>query len=61
MILHLLNTQGSICGNTVYEFCMAQKADSMAYEYQSLHQHNIYEYVHHGLTAKSAHVTKWQT
>ena len=61
MILLLLNTQKSICGNTVYEIYMALKADSMAYEYQLLHQHNIYKYVHHGLTAKTAHITKWQT
>jgi len=37
-----------------------QKADSMACEYQLLHRHNTYENVHHGLTAKSAHITKWQ-
>jgi hypothetical protein len=59
MTLHLLNTQQSVCGNIVYETCMPLKADSMAYEYQLWHQHNIYENVHHGLTAKSAHITKW--
>jgi hypothetical protein len=55
------NSQGSICCNIVYEICMAPKADSVAYEYLHLHQHDIYVYVHHGLTAKTAHVTKWQT
>ena len=39
---------------------MAPKADSMAYKYLRLHQHDIYEDVHHGLTAKKAYVTKWQ-
>ena len=33
----------------------------MAYEYLCLHQHDIHEYVHNGLTAKRAHVTKWHT
>jgi hypothetical protein len=61
MTLLLLDTQGSICCNTVYEICMAPKADSMAYEYLRLHQRDICEYVHHGLTAKRAYVTKWQT
>ena len=40
---------------------MAPKADSMAYEYLRLHQHDIYEDVYHGLTAKRDYVTKWQT
>jgi hypothetical protein len=61
MILHLLNTQVSICCNTVYEICMALKADSVAYEYECSHQQDMYEYVHHGIPAKRAHVTKWET
>jgi hypothetical protein len=63
MTLHLLDTQGSICCNTVYEICMAPKADSMAYEYLCLHQRDIHEYAHHGLIATRAYtyVTKWQT
>jgi len=61
MILHLLNTQVSICCNIVYEICMAPKSDSMAYEYLCLHQQDIYEYGHHGIPAKTAHVTKWKT
>jgi hypothetical protein len=61
MILHLLNTQVSICYNIVYEICRAPKADSMSYEYLCLHQQDIYEYVHHGIPAKRAHVTKCKT
>jgi hypothetical protein len=60
MILHILNAQRLICCSIVYEICMAPKADSIAYEYQRLHQHDIYEYAHHGLTAKRANVTKWR-
>jgi hypothetical protein len=55
-------TEGSICGVSVYEFCMASKTGCMAYELIIITSFcmNICQYVYCGLTTKSTQVRKWK-